>query len=611
MKQKRILVFWLAFVLVGLTNPARAYICDNAQFFEQCPTLDPIFATIVSDFKIRRDGVLINRAALTCTPPISAMPISDYTDEIVLLQALRAIYYMDLGRSNHLPWTSNTLYGWLKEKVGGFELSTTASYDHWGGQLFSSTGDTANYFVIRAKSDSTREYQRKWAGPAGISTMITLMMHERRHGDGAAFNHVRCCPHQDPSNPNNACDQTYEETANLSPYGFQYWLEKNWVSGYINVGVGCMTPTDKTDAINWMRQDANGRVLPASSSYCTNTPPLLTDTNNPPAGCTCTGISGSSSGEPHLTTLDGLYYDFQAAGDFLLVESGPSFIVQVRQRWTPNQPNVAFNKAVAMRMGKTRVAVFLDPTRLVVNGSQVVLADGKTRSLQDNVEVSRNGNVYVIKRSSGETVRVTAVDNAWVNILGGNFMDVSVSLNYTAYGGMRGLLGNGNGDVHDDIATRDGKVLAQPVSFEEFYHHYGASMSIKPDESLFGEKNRPGMVAGVMVKNVFEAPKKPYTVKNLAPREYKSARAACIKVGVKAEPLLDACTLDVAVLRSPRVAKLYAGVAPPVAVMEPSVGIRLLPAVTCRSRRTGKLTQDTEHHAECSLRKKEDSDDKR
>ena len=598
MKLKHTLVFWLPFALVSLTNPARAYICDNAQFFEQCPTADPIFATISSDFKIRRDGVLINAATLTCTPPISTMPISTYTDELVLLQALRAIYYMDLGRSNHLPWTSKTLYGWLKENLGGFEISTTASFDYWGGAMFSGTGDTGNYFVIRAKNDATREFQRKWAGPAGISTMITLMMHERRHGDGSAFNHVRCCPAQNPANPSNACDQTYDESLNLSPYGLQYWLEKNWISGYVNVGVGCMTPTDQTDAIYWMRQDVNARVTPMPSSFCTNTPPVLTNTNNPPGGCNCTGISGSSSGEPHITTLDGLYYDFQAAGDFLLTENGPSFIVQVRQQRTPNRPNVAFNKAVAVQMGKTRVAVFLDPTRLVVDGRHVALADGKTLSLPDNVEVTRSANVYVIKHGSAETVRIVAVDNVWVTILGGHFLDVSVSLHYVAGGAMRGLLGNGNGDIQDDIATRDGQVLVQPVSFEEFYHRYGASMSITPEESLFAEDRRkvPGSEPGVAVKNVFEAPKKPYTVKNLAPREYKSARTACIKAGVDAHPLLDACTLDVAVLRSPAIAKLYTGVAVPAAVMEVGAGIRLVPGAACRTNCTGKHSQNTLHH---------------
>jgi hypothetical protein len=581
MKRKSIWTFLIAFALAVLTNPARAYICDNAQFFEMCPTADPAFAMIANDFKIRRDGMLINPMSLTCTPPISTMPISAYTDELVLLQSLRAIYYMDLGRSNHLPWTSKTLYDWLKDGVGGFEISTTSTYDYWGGQMYLSSGDTANYFVIRAKPDATREYQRKWAGPIGISTMIALMMHERRHGDGAAFNHSRCCPAQDPANPNNACDPTYDESLNLSPYGIQYWLEKNWVNGYINVGVGCMTSTYQSDATNWMRQDGNAHVQPAHSNFCTNTPPILTSTNDAPGNCACTGVSGSSTGEPHIITLDGLYYDFQAAGDFLLTENGPSptFVVQVRQQWTPNRPNVAFNKAVAMRMGKTRVAVFLDPTRLVVDGGQVTLADGKALSLPDYVEVTRNANLYVIKRSSGETVRVTAIDNAWVNILGGHFMDVSVSLNYAANGGMRGLLGNGNGDRFDDIATRDGQVLAQPVSFEEFYQRYGASMSIRPEESLFGEERRPDSP----IKNGFRAPKKAFTVKDLSPKEFRPAHAACIKAGVKSQPLVDACTLDVAVLRSPTVAKIYTRMAAPAAVMEPGAGIRDVPAAVCKT----------------------------
>jgi hypothetical protein len=131
-------------------------------------------------------------------------------------------------------------------------------------------------------------------------------------------------------------------------------------------------------------------------------------------------------------------------------------------------------------------------------------------------------------------------------------------------------------------------VLSQPVSFEELYHRYGASMSIQPKESLFGEDRR--IEAGVALKNVFEAPKKPYTAKNLASREYKPARAACVKAGVKVQPLLDACTLDVAVLRSPAIAKLYTGVAAPAAVMELGTVIRKLTA-TCRTNCIGTPAQ--------------------
>ena len=59
-----------------------------------------------------------------------------------------------------------------------------------------------------------------------------------------------------------------------------------------------------------------------------------------------------------------------------------------------------------MQMGKTRVAIFLDPLRVVVDGRQVAVADGQTLSLPDKVEVTRNGNVYLIKHGTDETVRV-------------------------------------------------------------------------------------------------------------------------------------------------------------------------------------------------------------
>ena len=42
---------------------------------------------------------------------------------------------------------------------------------------------------------------------------------------------------------------------------------------------------------------------------------------------------GMSHGDTHLTTLDGLYYDFQASGDFVLAEMDPDFSVHTRQEF--------------------------------------------------------------------------------------------------------------------------------------------------------------------------------------------------------------------------------------------------------------------------------------
>ncbi|HEY5993595.1 MAG TPA: hypothetical protein VIU46_03245 [Gallionellaceae bacterium] len=273
---------WIVLIAMQLAHPARADICDNAQFFEQCPTADPAFATLVRDFKIRKNGVLLDPARLKCSAPVSSMPVSAWSDELALLQALRALYYMDHGRHGHLPWTPLSLYDWLRANVGGFDISSKATFDYWTGQGHAAEDDDANYIVLRARSDAEREGLKKWAGPNGIAHLVSLIAHERRHGDG--IGHVRCCPAQEANNKHGACDPGYEESARISPYGIQYWLEKHWVSGDINVGIGCLAPAERAEAIRWMRQDGNSFASPPSN-FCSTPPPPLSDENNLPAAC--------------------------------------------------------------------------------------------------------------------------------------------------------------------------------------------------------------------------------------------------------------------------------------------------------------------------------------
>ena len=75
-----------------------------------------------------------------------------------------------------------------------------------------------------------------------------------------------------------------------------------------------------------------------------------------PSNC----AASTSVGDTHLTTLSGLLYDFQATGDFELLETKSSFVVQNRQvSGAPNWPNAAVNSAIAAQFGKTKVAVCL------------------------------------------------------------------------------------------------------------------------------------------------------------------------------------------------------------------------------------------------------------
>jgi hypothetical protein len=250
-----------------------------------------------------------------------------------------------------------------------------------------------------------------------------------------------------------------------------------------------------------------------------------------------------------LTTFKGLLYDFQATGDFVLAETPPNFVVQTRQATAPLPwpPNVAVNKAIATRIGKARVAVCL-PNRVEVNGKATTISPGSPLILPTGVDVSRAGNAYLIRGPNGESVRA-AVYPDWI--------DVSVGLGRKPFT-VRGLLANANNNVHQ-VATSTGAVLTWPIAFKTLYYRYGDSWRVKPGHSLLCKAKR------VQHRN----PTRPFYAKDLKRDVAKRARTICRKARVRKGPLLEACTLDVAVTGRAAAAKVYVGAPAPVAVGRP------------------------------------------
>ena len=80
--------------------------------------------------------------------------------------------------------------------------------------------------------------------------------------------------------------------------------------------------------------------------------------------------AGFSEGDPHLESLDGGDYDFQAAGEFTLVRSDNGDVdVQVRTTPWSVPGSVASNTAVAMRLGTTKVEVDAgSPVKVLIGG---------------------------------------------------------------------------------------------------------------------------------------------------------------------------------------------------------------------------------------------------
>jgi hypothetical protein len=299
-------------------------------------------------------------------------------------------------------------------------------------------------------------------------------------------------------------------------------------------------------------------ATPAPSQF----PSLVFTESNAPGSTQASCAQAYSIGDTHLTTFDGLYYDFQASGDFVLAQDGSDFIVQTRQAsGAPAWPLMAVNKAVATQIGKTRVALYIEPTRLLINGVAKNLADGKSILLPTGVQVSRHDNVYVISGENGDNVRAE-IQTSYSTPL----MNITVGLGHTPRPQVRGLLGNPSENA-GNLTTLNGVVLKEPVSFNDLYHTYTDSWRVQPKDSLFTVKTtiKPGI------------PAKPFFAKDLDPKASASALKVCKAAGITEQSLLDSCTLDTTVLNDAKAVKVFVHAPIPRHVIKPVLRGAVLP----------------------------------
>jgi len=258
-----------------------------------------------------------------------------------------------------------------------------------------------------------------------------------------------------------------------------------------------------------------------------------------PSNC----AASTAVGDTHLTTLSGLLYDFQASGDFVLLQTGSGFTVQNRQvSGAPTWPDASVNSAVAAKLGKTEVAVCLKPRGVFIDGKPVKVSDKKPLALADGTQVTRTGNTYLIRGATGDWVQ------AGINSGGStDYINLKVGLGQWPIEA-HGLLANVKEDPNL-LATREGEVLKNPFSFEQIYRPYADSWRVRSGESMLnvcGERTMAGI------------PKKPFTSRELDPKTMKNARLACARAGVKEGALLEACLIDVAMIGDKAAANVHA-----------------------------------------------------
>jgi len=260
-----LLMLPLAILFLAHTERADAAIPNIVRFLDLCPHNDPMYTQIRADFRILRNRVPVGQ--VTCTEPVSGMAGSQITEELEILQALRVIYYLDRGRGPYLPWTQSTLYDWMKSRIAGFNIDDLDSNFRCCSLI-----DGGHYVTLLKFSPSpeaARSFFVKWNS---LAAYIGLLGHEVRHRDG--FSHDSLC------GITNGCDLTYD-ASNLSSYGVQVWLGQSFLSGLINVGIGCVDSATRSSWASSTLQSTNNFV----NRFSQNKPSTVTMPLQPGGAC--------------------------------------------------------------------------------------------------------------------------------------------------------------------------------------------------------------------------------------------------------------------------------------------------------------------------------------
>ena len=134
----------------------------------------------------------------------------------------------------------------------------------------------------------------------------------------------------------------------------------------------------------------------------------------PCAGGKCAG----SNGDPHLRTVDGQPYDFQAAGEFTLLRSPDGAIdIQSRQEPYGNSTSVSINTALALSANGRRVGLYVMPDNsldLKIDGASTTQT---TVDLGSGATVTAYRSGFEIRLPDGTIVWGLSVGRYGINVI--------------------------------------------------------------------------------------------------------------------------------------------------------------------------------------------------
>jgi subtilisin family serine protease len=283
---------------------------------------------------------------------------------------------------------------------------------------------------------------------------------------------------------------------------------------------------------------------------------------------------GFNDGDPHLTTVGGIHYDFQSAGEFVALRDGNGTQIQTRQTPVSTQPPIAntytglatcvsLNTAVAARVGTHRVTYQPNLDGRPDPGGLQLRVDGVLKSLgAQGLNLGPGGRV--VKSSAGNGIEIdfpdgtslTATSNFWGPPHNKWYLSVSV-FRTPASEGIMGAFASGSWLPALPDGTSLGPMpAALPQRYSDLYGKFADAWRVTNTTSLFDYA--PGTSTATFTLASWP-PEKPPCVAPESPAakpvDQAVAQRLCREVTDKNRNAN--CVFDVGITGEPGFAKLY------------------------------------------------------
>ncbi|HEV2638543.1 MAG TPA: M91 family zinc metallopeptidase [Actinocrinis sp.] len=296
--------------------------------------------------------------------------------------------------------------------------------------------------------------------------------------------------------------------------------------------------------------------LPLPDGPCQPPPP--SKPAGPPRACTGSGC-GETNGDPHLTTFEGVHYDFQAAGEFVAADDPRGgYQIQVRQQPFPGRPTIAVNTAVAMDVADDRLQVEMSTQGFVLT------LNGTAQS-STTMTLPHGGTVDTGYADGSETLTVTWPDasTAVISQIGVWGLHLTANPSAAHTGNLRGLLGNLGAAASTSVQTAAGATISSP-SFSTLYPGFADSWRVTDASSLF--TYAPGTSTATYTDKSF-----PHAAASLSSvPDLTAAKAQCTGAGITDPALLADCEFDVGLTGESAFARADAESQPAQATLPPT-----------------------------------------